>query len=103
MNDQSGQLLPYSSLLAHGVIAVFGAIVHAAKAYRLGKSKSWLDFVTLTVMSSFSGVIFALIALHTFHDQEYITLAIAGTGCFLGVEGMTFIVDKVRTILVAKS
>lgn len=91
--------LPTYSVAAHGVVAVFGAVVHAAQAHRSGQSKTLTDFFMLTVMSSFSGVMFALIALYTFPDQHYLTLAMAGTGGFLGVEGMTFIVDRVRQVI----
>lgn len=91
--------LPSYSIAAHAFIALFGAVVHAAKAYRAGSSRTWVDFVTLTVMSSFSGVMFALIALYMFPDQHYLTLAIAGTGGFLGVEGMTLIIERVRQVI----
>ncbi len=98
MTDQAASNSP---LIAHLIIAIFGAVVHAAKAYRLGTSKTWVDFFTLTVMSSFTGVIFSLMALHTLGpEQHYLTLAMAGTGGFLGVEGMTFIIEKVRTVLI---
>lgn len=81
-----------SPFIAHGVLAFFGAVVHASKAYRDGKSKTALDFVSLVVMSSFSGVMFALLGLEMFGDQSYLTMAMAGTGGFVGVEGMTFVV-----------
>jgi uncharacterized membrane protein YqgA involved in biofilm formation len=84
-------------IATHGGLALFGAIVHAAKAHREGKSKTFLDFVTLTVMSSFSGVMFAFMGLYLFEHQAYLSMAMAGTGGFLGVEGMTFIIDKLFT------
>lgn len=89
-----------SSLIAHGCIACFGAVVHAARAYRNGHTKNLLDFLTLAVMSSFSGVIFALLALYMMGpDQQYLTLAAAGTGGFLGVEGMTLVVERIKTLI----
>jgi hypothetical protein len=91
--------LPSYSIAAHAFIALFGAVVHAAKAYRAGATKTLLDFATLTVMSSFSGVMFALVALYMFPDQHYLTLAMAGTGGFLGVEGMTLIIERVRQLI----
>lgn len=84
------QAQPY---IAHGLLAVFGAIVHASKAHREGQSKNILDFLLLTVMSSFSGVMFAILGLEIFGTSSYLTLAMAGTGGFVGVEGMTFIVS----------
>lgn len=83
------QTTPY---LAHGILAVFGAVVHASKSHRDGKSKTFIDFLTLTVMSSFSGVMFALIGFEVFGYESYLSLAMAGTGGFVGVEGMTFII-----------
>lgn len=88
-----------STVVAHGFLAIFGAVVHAARAYRSGVSKTWLDFITLTVMSSFSGVIFALVGFQFFGDQQYLTMAMAGTGGFLGVEGMSLIVDKIKLLI----
>lgn len=93
----SQQASPY---IAHGLLAIFGALVHASKAHREGKSKNFIDFILLTVMSSFSGVMFALIGFQTFGADSYLTLAMAGTGGFIGVEGMTFVttylVDKFK-------
>lgn len=91
MLDQISQQA--SPFIAHGILAFFGAIVHASKAYRDGKSKNALDFIALVVMSSFSGVMFALIGLEVFGNSSYLTMAMAGTGGFIGVEGMTFIVS----------
>ena len=87
-----------SSVAKHGLIAAFGALAHAINAHRAGKTKGLLDFCLLTVMSSFSGVIFALVALHLFGNQ-YITLAAAGSGGFLGVEGLTILSAKIRDVL----
>jgi hypothetical protein len=87
-----------STIAKHGLLAGFGALAHAINAHRTGKTKGFLDFCLLTIMSSFSGVIFALVALHTF-DNQYITLAAAGSGGFLGVEGLTLLSIKIRDVL----
>jgi hypothetical protein len=79
--------------VAHGVLALFGALVHASKAYREGDTKNFLDFVALIVMSSFSGVMFALLGIQMFGADSYLAMAMAGTGGFIGVEGMTFVVS----------
>jgi len=84
-------------LITHGVLAIFGALVHASKAYRAGETKSPVDFIALAFVSSFSGVMFALIGLYLFGEASYITAAMAGTGGFVGVEGMTWVVEFVRT------
>lgn len=83
-------------IAAHGGIAIFGALVHALDSHRKGKSKTILDFFVLMVMSSFSGVMFALVALSLFPDQVYATTAMAGTGGYLGVEGMAVLSDFIK-------
>lgn len=84
----------------HGGLALFGAIVHASKAHRAGESKTATDFIVLTIMSSFSGVMFSLVGFYFFGEsQPYITMALAGTGGYLGVEGMAIIVDTLRTLI----
>jgi len=82
--------------IAHGLLAFFGAIVHASKAHREGKSKNFMDFLLLTIMSSFSGVMFALLGFEMFGYESYLSLAMAGTGGYVGVEGMTFIVTYLK-------
>lgn len=84
------QLSPFA---AHAFFAVFGAIVHAAQVYRDGGTRSFIDFLALVCMSSFSGVMFALIGLEVFGPDSYLTLAMAGTGGFIGVEGMTYVIQ----------
>jgi len=83
--------------VTHGVLAVFGSLVHASRAYRAGETKSLIDFLALAFVSSFSGVMFALLGLHLFGESSYITMAMAGTGGFVGVEGMTWVVEFMRT------
>lgn len=95
MTEPFTAALTVGTIGKHGAIAFFGAITHAIRAHRDGSSKGILDFFLLTVMSSFAGVIFALVALHTF-ENEYITLAAAGSGGFLGVEGLTYLAAKIR-------
>lgn len=85
----------------HGFVAFFGALVHALNAHRHGDTKSPLDILVLTVISSFSGVMFAFIGLHFFADGSYFTLALAGTGGYMGVEGMGFLVKIVKKALLA--
>ena len=47
-------------------------------------------------MSSFSGVMFALVAVSYLPDQAYLTTAIAGTGGYIGVEGMGLLVEFLK-------
>ena len=99
MFEPSSAVFTTSAVAKHAAIACFGAVTHAINAHRMGKSKGLLDFILLTIMSSFSGVIFALVALHTTENQ-YLTLAAAGSGGFLGVEGLSILSVKVRNMLV---
>lgn len=80
----------------HGFIAFFGALVHALNAHRHGDTKSPMDILVLTVISSFSGVMFAFVGLHFFSEGSYITLALAGTGGYMGVEGMGFLIKIIK-------
>lgn len=90
-----------AALTKHGAVAVFGAVVHALNAYRNGGAKSFVDMVMLTIISSFSGVIFAFVAFHVFGEDSYLTLAIAGSGGFLGVEGMAVLTRALKRSLLA--
>lgn len=98
MTEPLTTTLTIGTIGKHALLALFGACAHAIVAHRNGSSKGLLDFALLTLMSSFSGVVFALIALHTF-DSEYMTLAAAGAGGFLGVEGLTILATKIRDSL----
>ena len=86
----------------HALIALFGAFAHALDSNRKGQTKSFTDFIALTIMSSFSGAIFALVGLHFLPDQSYLTTAIAGTGGYLGIEGMSYIVYFMRNKFLTK-
>lgn len=86
-------------LVLHGIMAFFGAVAHASQVHRTGESKGFWDFVILTLMSSFSGIVFALVALQVF-DNPYMTLAMTGAGGFLGVEGLTALSSSLRDTIV---
>lgn len=81
-----------STLMAHGALAIFGGVVHALSAHRQWKSKTLLDFFMLTIMSSFTWIIFWLIALHL-SASIYIALAMTWTWWFLWVEWMWIVVE----------
>lgn len=98
MHDSLGGITA-TPLAAHGAVSVFGAVVHALNAQRNGETKNFVDVITLTVISSFSGVMFSLVGLHFFGEASYFTLAIAGSGGFLGVEGMGVVVRIVKRSL----
>lgn len=92
----------FAPILTHGLLAFFGALVHASKAYRAGQTKGILDYLALVMMSSFSGVMFFLLTIYLFGEPSYLTMAMAGTGGFLGVEGMTIIINRLQSIISSK-
>ena len=98
MNEtfNNGQVAQF---VAHGAIACFGAVVHAARAHRAGTAKTLFDFITLAFMSSFTGAMFALLGLQFIPDQQYLTLALAGTGGYMGVEGMALVIDRIKEFI----
>lgn len=85
-----------SQVVAHGSIAIFWAIVHALNAHRKWTSKSFLDFIVLVIMSSFTWVMFTLLAFHFFPAATYLIYAMSGAWGYLGVEWMSFIVDIIK-------
>lgn len=89
-----------SYVLQHTIIAIFGGFAHAINKYRNGQSKTPMDFFLLTILSSFFGVLFGFISIHLYPTSEYLTMAIAGTGGWMGIESigmlMTFIKSKVK-------
>lgn len=91
--------LSTSVLIKHGFMAFFGGIVHALTEHRQGTSKTFTDFLILTIISSFSGILFGFIALKFFPDNEYISLAMAGSGGFMGLEGLKLISKVIVKIL----
>lgn len=88
-----------SVLAKHGTIAFFGGLAHAINKHRTGESKGWLDLLALTAMSSFFGLLFGFIALYLFKNNEYITLAMAGTGGWLGIEGVGMLLALIKKLL----
>lgn len=88
-----------SVLAKHGSIALIGGFAHAINKHRTGESKGWLDLLALTAMSSFFGLLFGFIALSLFSNNEYITLAIAGTGGWLGIHSTGILIDFIKKIL----
>lgn len=86
-----------SAIVFHGGLAVFGAIVHALSAHRNWTSKSFLDFLILVIISSFTWVMFTLIAFHMFPASVYLTGACAGFGWFVWVEGMSFVASILKS------
>jgi hypothetical protein len=88
--------IPTWQIITHWALAVFGAIVHALNAHRKGNSKTFLDFIVLIIMSSFTWVMFTLLALHIFPTATYLAFAMSGAWGYLGVEGMSMVVGYLK-------
>lgn len=80
----------------HATVAFFGGIAHAINKHRNGESKTFMDFVLLTILSSFFGVLFGFIAIHFYPESEYLTMAVAGTGGWLGIESTAILVEFLK-------
>lgn len=78
--------LSTAAVANHFIIAFFGGLTHAINKHRNGESKTMTDFILLTIMSSFFGVLFGFIAISLYPNNEYLTLAIAGSGGWFGIE-----------------
>lgn len=78
--------LSTTAIVNHSIIALFGGLTHAINKHRNGESKTMLDFILLTIMSSFFGVMFGFIAISLYPTNEYLTMAVAGSGGWFGIE-----------------
>jgi len=85
-----------SYIVQHSMIAFFGGVAHAINKHRNGDSKTFMDFVLLTILSSFFGVLFGFIGIHFYPNSEYLTMAIAGTGGWLGIESTGILVEFLK-------
>lgn len=91
--------LSLSLIAKHAIVAVFGGVAHAINKQRNGQTKGVMDFILLVVLSSFFGVIFGLLAVNFYPSNEYLTLAVAGAGGWLGIESTGILIDTIRKIL----
>lgn len=91
-----GSLPPINDIISYGVITMFSGL---AKALADGKKRLW-DIVTGVIISGFSGTMFAVASMAIFGDSHfYLTMVMAGSGGFLGVEGMNWLAERVKTKL----
>lgn len=88
----SQQTAPF---IAHGILAVFGAVVHALNAVKSGKSKTWADHLILGTVASFAGVMFGIAGIYWFGAGSYPALLVTGVGGYMGPQGMAYIQDYV--------
>lgn len=76
--------------IAHGTLALFGAVVHALNAYREDKTKSIKDHLVLGTIASFTGVVFGLVGISMFGAASYPALILTALGGYVGPPGMTY-------------
>lgn len=79
-------------------VGLFGAIVHAVNAFKKGEKPSLPDFFINTLTSSFSGLMFGLLAFYSF-SNIVIILMVTGIGAYLGIEGLGIVVKFVQSAL----
>lgn len=89
-------LITTKAITIHGAAALFGALAHALNAHRMGDSKTPLDFISLFVISSFTGTMFFLLGFYLFGKDNYFTIVLGGSGGWLGVEGMSILMAFIK-------
>lgn len=77
-------------------MAMIGAIVHALIAYRKGETRNVLDVIILTMISAFGGLIGGLLSVQFYPTDEIMLMIGAGMGGYLGVEGLTYLVNVIK-------
>lgn len=99
MNNFLMKLLPelYYMLIVPGII-FFGSIVHATSQLKIARDKkkefNKIDFFILTIIASFAGLVFGLVAL-LFFDNQITVILFSAIGSFLGMAGL----NKISSIL----
>jgi len=86
-----------SMLVIFGVI-LFGAIVHATSQMKIARDANTeftrVDFLILTIIASFAGLVFGLLAT-LFFESEVVVILFSAIGAFLGMAGL----NKISSIL----
>ena len=92
-----------SEIIKHGIIALIAGFAHALNERRDEKASKMVkigEFIASVLIASFSGVIFGLIALEMFGQGSYLTLAITGSGGFIGAKGLKIISESLVSLFV---
>lgn len=89
INEQS------APFIAHGFLAIFGAVVHALTAVRDGTSKTWADHLILVTIASFTGVMFGIAGIYWFGAGSYPALLVTGAGGYMGPQGWAYLQDYI--------
>lgn len=78
----------------YGLIAIFGGIARYLNNYLHGGLFNWKFFMASTVVSGFSGYMFALVGL-SLSLPSPVLFAMAGTGGFFGDQTMKLVLEYV--------
>jgi hypothetical protein len=95
-------------IVKHAFVAVIAGFAHALhEGKRKGtKLDQFMEFIASVVIASFSGVIFGLVALEIFGQGSYLSLAITGSGGFIGAKALKVlsetIVEFIRAMVIPK-
>ena len=91
-------------LIIFGVI-LFGAVVHATSQLKIARDAnrefSRTDFIILTVIASFAGLVFGLLAT-LFFENEIAIILFSAIGAFLGMAGLNKISSVLLDVLVSR-
>lgn len=94
----------YFMLIVFGVI-IFGAIVHATSQLKIARDTkvefTKIDFIILTIIASFAGLIFGLLA-SLFFETQIVVILFSAIGAFLGMAGLNKISNILLNALVSK-
>ena len=89
--------------IIHAIMIALGAMARAFHEMRTEKKFTWLGFITAFITSTFSGVIFVLVAITVLGQENMTAIAyIAGMGGWLGVEGLTMVTERLKKIFQAE-
>ena len=90
-------------LILLGVTTIFGAIVHATSQLKIKRDQkqefTFADFVILTVIAMFSGMVFGLLATLIWSNITIIILSTA-IGAFLGMAGLNKVANIVLELVI---
>jgi len=93
---ETGIIWSTSKYLVFIAMAALGGLVHSLVEFRGGKTKGWKDFIALSVVSGFAGIMWSLLALTYFPNNIYLISFAAGMGGYLSVEGMALLMVTIK-------
>ena len=90
-----------NALLIGGVI-LFGAIVHATAQLKVHKDThqefDFMDFIILTIIACFSGLVFGLTS-SLFFENQIVVILFSAIGAFLGMAGLNRVSNTLLEVL----